>query len=120
MHECLIGEIMCQRGSSVFCKEFTLSCVNITLLISYDVYFLKFYASQGAYRISSNKRRASDKLSPLISAVILGIHTEISASLLIKASPLINAAPLNVALNSYYILLVANQNLCKHETIKYC
>ena len=33
------------------------------------------------YRISSNKRRASNKCRPLISAAPLGIHIEISASL---------------------------------------
>ena len=44
------------------------------------------------YRISSNKRRASNKRRPLISAEPLGIHTEISAS------PLISAATLNTVL----------------------
>ena len=34
----------------------------------------------GNYRISSNKRRASKKRRPLISAVPFGIHIEISAS----------------------------------------
>ena len=33
------------------------------------------------YRISSNKRRASNKHQPLISAALLGIHIEINASL---------------------------------------
>ena len=33
------------------------------------------------YRISSNKRRASNKRRPLISAAPLGIHIEISAFL---------------------------------------
>ena len=33
------------------------------------------------YRISSNKRRASNKCRPLISAAPLGIHIETSASL---------------------------------------
>ena len=33
------------------------------------------------YRISSNKRRVSNKRCPLISAAPLGIHIEISASL---------------------------------------
>ena len=33
------------------------------------------------YCISSNKRRASNKCRPLISAAPLGIHIEISASL---------------------------------------
>ena len=40
----------------------------------------------------SNKRRASNKLRPLISAATLSIHIEISAS------PLISAAPLNKVL----------------------
>ena len=44
------------------------------------------------YRISSNKRRASNKRRSLISTMPLGIHIEISAS------PLINAAPLNTGL----------------------
>ena len=33
------------------------------------------------YRISFNKRRASNKRRPLISAAVLGVHIEISASL---------------------------------------
>ena len=37
--------------------------------------------TQNDYRISSNKRRASNKRRPLISAAPLGIHIEISASL---------------------------------------
>ena len=44
------------------------------------------------YRISSNKRLASNKRYPLISAAPLGIVIEISAS------PLISAPPLNAAL----------------------
>ena len=44
------------------------------------------------YHISSNKCWASNKGHPLLSATPLGIHIEISAS------PLINAAPLNVTL----------------------
>ena len=44
------------------------------------------------YRIIRDKRRASNKRRPLISAAPLGINIEISAS------PLISAAPLNAAL----------------------
>ena len=33
------------------------------------------------YRISFNKHRASNKRRPLISAAVLGVHIEISASL---------------------------------------
>ena len=42
------------------------------------------------YRISSNKRRDSNKCLPLIGVTYLGIHTEISASLL-------NAAVIRIA-----------------------
>ena len=45
------------------------------------------------YRISSNKRRVSNKGHPLMSTSPLGIYIEINASLLI------NAAPLNAVLN---------------------
>ena len=38
------------------------------------------------YRISSNKHRASNKRLSLISAASLGVHTEISPSLLISAA----------------------------------
>ena len=46
----------------------------------------------GNYRISSNKRRASNKRRPLINAVPFAIHIEISAS------PVITTAPLNTEL----------------------
>ena len=49
------------------------------------------------YRTSCNKRRASNKGRPLISAAPLGIHIEISAS------PLTSTAPLNAALITYLL-----------------
>ena len=44
-------------------------------------YFLLTKIRYSEYRISSNKRRASNKFRPLISTAPLGIHIEISASL---------------------------------------
>ena len=52
--------------------------------VSQKVITLNFHK----YRISSNKRRALSKYRTLISATPLGIHIEISAFLLISATPL--------------------------------
>ena len=42
---------------------------------------MKHDHTQSKYRISSNKRRVSNKRRPLISVAPLGIHIEISTSL---------------------------------------
>ena len=55
---------------------------------------LKTYDVFPHYRISSNKRRASNKCRPLISAALLGIHIEISA-------PPLNAALIRIDTKFY-------------------
>ena len=55
--------------SILCCKQAQFNCFTFLIL------------SLGRYRISSNKRRASNNHRPLISAAPLGIYIEISASL---------------------------------------
>ena len=57
----------------------------------YENFLLGSRFSFEAYRISSNKRRASDKRHPLIRAAPLDIHIEINVSLLINAAHLNDA-----------------------------
>ena len=61
----------------------------------------EFYDCSTTHRISSNKRLASNKRCPLISASPFGIHIEISASNKRRTSKC------GAYWNSYYLLLVA-------------